>query len=250
MLAGVPLGLRKELFDAYRKIERNFRESRWEPSELNGGKLCEVVYSILNGHFTGNFPASASKPNNMVDACRALESAGATFPRSMRIQIPRMLVALYEIRNNRGVGHVGGEVNPNFMDAICVLHTAKWIMCELIRVFHNLSTEEAARVIDVLSDRELTLIWKINGVSRILDNSLSMTDKTLALLYGSTEGVHENDLTSFVEHSNKSIYRRDVLRRLHKKRLIEYDSISRTSVISPLGVRHVEEKILKQGWRD
>lgn len=47
----------------------------------------------------------------MVDACERLEQAPASkFPRSVRIQIPRVLIAFYEIRNNRGVGHVGGDV--------------------------------------------------------------------------------------------------------------------------------------------
>ena len=42
----------------FNKILRNFRERRWEPAELDGGKLCEIVYSILRGHVDGSFPAS------------------------------------------------------------------------------------------------------------------------------------------------------------------------------------------------
>src|SRR5262249_41243927 len=108
--AGIHDGLRTPLLAAFNEIMRNFRERRWEPSELNGGKLCEVVYSILRGHVDGKMPATPSKPKNMNDACRAIESdpKATAFPRAVRIQIPRMLVSLYEIRNNRGVGHVGG----------------------------------------------------------------------------------------------------------------------------------------------
>src|SRR5438876_337250 len=82
------------------KLARHYRESRWEPAELNGGKLSEIVYTILKGHVDGAFPATPSKPRNMVDACGALASANS-FPRAIRIQIPRIIVALYEIRNNR-----------------------------------------------------------------------------------------------------------------------------------------------------
>src|SRR6266404_7962974 len=100
--AGLPEALRKELLDAYQKIMRNFRERRWEPSELNGGKLCEVVYSILRGHVDGKMPARATKPKNMLLACQDLEKADATkVSRAVRIQIPRMLIALYEVRNSR-----------------------------------------------------------------------------------------------------------------------------------------------------
>lgn len=244
LLFAIPQAIRDELVEALNQVERNFKEHRWEPAELNGGKLCEVVYSILKGFVDNNFPSAASKPSNMVDACKFLEKAPLTIPRSIRIQIPRMLMALYEIRNNRGVGHVGGDVNPNHMDAVCVLQMSKWIVAELIRVFHDISTEDATRVVEALSDRELTLIWKINGVSRVLDNKLSMLDKTLVLLYSSTSGIFEQELVSSIEHSNASIYRRDILRKAHKKRLLEYDASTRLTTISPLGSKYVEENIL------
>ena len=131
VLDTLPEGLRKELLDAFNQIVKNFRERRWEPSELNGGKLCEVVYTILKGYGDGKYPAKAAKPKNMVLACQKLETEAAGAPRSIRIHIPRMPIALYEIRNNRNVGHVGGDVDPNHMDAVCVLQMAKWIMAEL-----------------------------------------------------------------------------------------------------------------------
>jgi hypothetical protein len=244
LLSAIPQTLRDELGNSFQNIERNFREGRWEPAELNGGKLCEVVYSILRGYVDGTYPSYASKPSNMVVACKALEESGGTFPRSIRIQIPRMLIALYEIRNNRGVGHVGGDVNPNHMDAVCVLQMSKWIMAELIRVFHNVTTGEAARFVDAMSDRELTLIWKINGISRVLNTSLSMLDKTLVLLYGAPSGLTESELIKSVEHSNASVYRRDVLRKAHKNRLIEYSPTTHVATISPRGSLRVENTIL------
>ena len=82
VLGAIPPGLRDPLVEEFNKILRNFRERRWEPTELNGGKLCEIVYSILAGHVDGSFPASPSKPRNMYDACKRLEQA-VGFPRSV-----------------------------------------------------------------------------------------------------------------------------------------------------------------------
>jgi len=59
------------------------------------------------------------------------------------VLIPRLLPVLYEIRNNRGVGHVGGDVDPNHMDAEAVQAMASWVMAELVRIFHGVKTEEA-----------------------------------------------------------------------------------------------------------
>jgi hypothetical protein len=49
------------------------------------------------------------------------------------------------------------------------------------------------------------------------------------------------NIFGFVEHSNASVFRRDVLRPAHKARLIEYDEGSGDVTISPLGIEHVEE---------
>jgi hypothetical protein len=244
ILGLLPDGLRSELLTAYSRIVKNYRETRWEPSELNGGKLCEVVYTILKGYVDGSFPARSTKPRNMVDACRALEQAPSTCPRSVRIQIPRMLIALYEVRNNRGVGHVGGDVNPNQMDATCVLQMSKWILSELVRLFHDVGTETASAAIETIVERIVPIVWEVDGKLRVLETSLTMREKTLILLYCHAESVGESDLVEWIEHSNASAYRRDVLRKSHKERLIEYNEATRMVTISPRGIEYVEETLL------
>lgn len=155
-----------------------------------------------------------------------------------------MIVALYEVRNNRNVGHVGGDVDPNHMDALCVLQMSKWIVAELVRVLHQMPVDDAAELVDALVDREVPLVWKVGDRKRVLDPKMSMKDKTLLLLHGSTGLVAEADLISWTEHSNPAVYRRDILRRAHKATLLEYDPDAKTVVISPNGVAYVEEKIL------
>lgn len=244
LLASLPAPLREELLAAYNQIVTNYRDGKWEPSELNGGKLCEVVYTILRGYVDGTFPAMSSKPANMVDACRALEQASATFPRSVRIQIPRMLIALYEIRNNRGVGHVGGEVNPNHMDATCVLYMSKWTLSELVRLFHNVNVETAEMAINTIAERVLPVIWRVGERLRILDTTITMKEKSLLLLYYNTRPLKERELFEWVEHSNASAYRRDVLRPLHHEKLVEYDESERLVHLSPKGIAQVETTVL------
>ena len=77
-------------------------------------------------------------------------------------------MALYEIRNNRNVGHVGGDVDPNHMDAVCVLQMSKWIVAELIRVLHQLPSTRPPRL-DALVEREVPLVWKVGGRKRVLE---------------------------------------------------------------------------------
>lgn len=244
ILGGLPATLREELIDEFNKIERYFREGRWEPAELDGGRLCEIVYSIVRGHIDGSMPARASKPRDMVTACRELEklpsSAG---PRSIRVQIPRLLLGLYEIRNNRDVGHVGAEVSSNHMDASLVLATAKWLVAELVRIFHQVDTATAASFVDALVERETPIVWKIEGRKRVLNPKLSMKKRMLLLLHATPTAVQEHELCEWSEHPTLSVFRRDVLRPAHAAKLIEYDSRTHLVHLSPLGGRYVEANL-------
>lgn len=240
VLGAVPTGLREPLVEEFNKILRNFRERRWEPTELNGGKLCEIVHSILAGHVDGSFPASPSKPRNMYEACKRLEQASA--PRSVRIQIPRMLIALYEIRNNRGVSHVGGDVDPNQQDSTVVVAMSQWIMAELVRVFHRIDLAAATAAVETLVQRTTPLIWKVNGSLRVLNPSLSARDKSLVVLY-SAGAMTAGALAAAIEYHNLSRFRNSVIGKAHAEKLLNLDPQTDEVVLSPLGIRYVETEI-------
>ena len=70
-----------------------------------------------------------------------------------------------------------------------------------------------------------------------------MKEKALILLYHEMGPVMEKDLVAWLDHSNASVFRRDVLRPTHRTRLIEYDQDAGTVEISPKGMRYVEENL-------
>src|SRR5258708_24730334 len=172
-LSAIPTGLRDPLITEYQNIVQNFLEQKWRPAELTGGLFSEIVYTILVGHARGTYAAKPSKPANFVNACRGLEN-NISVPRSFQILIPRMLPALYEVRNNRNVGHTGGDVDPNHMDSILVLSMCNWIMGELIRVYHNLSISEAQAVVDALAEIRTPIIWTSGNIKRGLNPNLKL----------------------------------------------------------------------------
>jgi hypothetical protein len=249
VLANVPSGLRDPLFQSYQEIATNFAEHRWEPAELNGGKFCEVVYTIIKSVVDGRYPAGPSKPRDMLLACRTLEGTPAdptrVGDRSLRVLIPRVLPSLYEIRNNRGVGHAGGDVNPNFMDATAVYGMASWTLAELVRIFHGCTTKEAQESVDALVERKIGLVWEFEDIKRVLDPQMKRDDQTLVLLYSRPAWVDEQTLLEWVEYSSKTAFRTNILEPLHKERYLEYDRRQRRARISPRGCAHVEQQILK-----
>jgi hypothetical protein len=244
LLGTLPPGLAGALLSEYRQIAQNYMEHRWSPAELSGGRFCEVVFAILDGHGKNSYPASPSKPPNFVSACRSLES-NAHVPRSFQILIPRLLPALYEIRNNRGVGHVGGDVDPNHMDANAVLSLASWIMAELIRVFHGLKTDEAQRAVDAIAERRTPLIWSDGDVRRILDTALPLKQQILLLTATSASEVQVKDLLRWTEYKDPGYFMR-LLRKMHKDRLLELSQKESLVQILPPGSSEVEATLAKQ----
>jgi hypothetical protein len=238
VLARLPMALRETQLKSYQEVMSNYLERRWEPSEL-----------VVSGALKGSFPPSASKPTNMLAACRSLENESAdpsrTGDRSLRLLIPRVLPVLYEVRNNRGVGHVGGDVDANHMDAEAVQATVSWVMAELVRIFHGVSTHEAQQTVDALTERKTPAIWDVEGVKRVLELGMSAKNQVLLLLHHSTGWVAVPDLLKWVDYSNGSAFRSKVLAPLHKGRLIEFDAQQGRARISPRGVLEVEGEILK-----
>jgi hypothetical protein len=241
--SGLPATLRDDLLSAFNEIVKNYRELRWEPAELNGGKLCEAVFTIVEGWLRdGNYPARAKKPSRFPQACLDLEQTYQHVPnsRSPRILIPRMMLGLYDIRNNRGVGHADGDVNPNHMDATAVLYTSKWLMAELVRLLHALSTAEAASVVDGLIEREVTLVWSSGATKRVLKPGMTYKEQTLLLLLTEPGEVAESELARWIEHPALSTYRNRILRPLHDQRFIEYNELTRSARLLPPGVTAAE----------
>jgi hypothetical protein len=153
---------------------------------------------------------------------------------------------MYSIRNKRGIGHVGGDVEANRIDSATLSRTADWVICELIRIYHGFSLEEAQDIVDSLAVRQLPDVWDVGGEKRVLIKGLTSSQEVLLLLYSSVESfVLAEDLCEWVEYSQKSMFRRNILKPLHKKRLIEYDEETEIVYISPLGVKEVEVSILK-----
>lgn len=246
LLSSIPAGLRDPLFKCLVEVRTNFAQRRWEPSELNGGKFCEVVYTILLGALKGSFPAKPSKPLRFAEACRALEGLPASAhpaDRSLRVLIPRVLVPLYEIRNNRGVGHVGGDVDPNHMDATVVLSMTNWVMAELIRIFHGASVDDAQASVESLVEKQLPNVWSVGTNRRVLTPGLKAADQALLLLYSENRPVSIADLIKWIEYSNPTVFRAKVLEPLHKQRRIEFDSDSGLVTLSPAGIHDVEGRI-------
>lgn len=130
------------------------------------------------------------------------------------------------------------------MDAELVLAMSKWIVAEMVRLFHNTDVKTATDAVDALVDRTLPAIWEVNGVKRVLDTRLSLTDQTLLLLYSEPSAITDKDLAKYLEQDRLANYRR-ILDRLHKTKAIEWNKATGAVTLSPLGRKDAEDRLLK-----
>ena len=249
-LSGIPRKFRTRICHSYSELKRRYSKAQydlaWDSSGLTVGKFCEAVLRFLEHELTGNNTPFGKHIPNFPGECHKLvrlpKSAGLE---SLRVIIPRALVFLYTVRGKRGIGHVGGDVEANAIDAAVIVRVCDWVLCEMIRVFHRLSLEEAQALVDAVSERNLPEVWEVRGKKRVLRTAMSYQEKALLLLYSEADvGVLTEDLFDWVEHPNLQDFRRRVLDALHKAKMIEWDRDSEIAYLSPLGVKHVEVDLL------
>jgi hypothetical protein len=245
-LSKIPTSFKERLLKTYIGLKNAYSEGSFDACGLRVGKFCEVFLRWLQYELTGKYVAFGSKIDNFTDECEKLAKAPKNSGHeSVRILIPRALNFLYTLRNKRGIGHEGGDVDANRIDSSVAVSAADWCMSELIRLKYSASLEEAQAICDAVIARKLPQIWEVSGKKRVLNQKLNYVQQTLLLLYSTPDtAVPAEDLLAWTEHSNSAIYKRDILRRLHAARLIEYDEEIQMVSISPQGIVKVESEIL------
>lgn len=244
-LENIPRVLRTKLITSYLKIKSDALENKYDAAGINAGKLCEVLIRILQKEVIGSYTPFKNSIGNMADECRKIITAqNQDISDSIKVILPRALIFLYTMRNKRGIGHIGGDIEANSIDTATITRTADWIVCELIRIFHKMPIEEAQDLIDSISIKSLPIIWEIAGKRRVLKDGLLAKHKALLLLYSdSNTAILTEDLCDWIEYS-PSMFANRVLNDLHKKRLIEYDKESELIYLSPKGAKFVEDELL------
>jgi hypothetical protein len=245
-LTRVPAKLRTRVIARYETLKREYLNGKYEGCGMAAGRFAEVMIRILQQELTGNHTAFGQQLRPFDQEAAALgQLPKAAGPDSLRIIMPRALAFLYTLRNKRGIGHEGGDVDANEIDAATCVRTADWCLSELIRVVHEISLEEAQALLDALAERELPHVWATAGVKRVLDPDLSAREQVLVLLYSDPQtAVPVEDLFAWVEYGRQDNFRTNVLRPLHRERLVEFDKDTNTVLLSPLGATETEAKVL------
>src|SRR5690606_18474770 len=154
-----PSDLVDALLKSYEDIKTNYILNKWEPSELNGGKFVEAATRMMQFACKGGvYTPIGTSIRNIFDELKSLEQTPSSILDSYKQHIPRCLGAIYNLRNRRGVAHLGVDINPNKADAYLIITIAEWILAELFRINYNIPLHDAQLIVESLISRKLELV--------------------------------------------------------------------------------------------
>ena len=227
-----PDEIAEALVDSYVRALGQFKNGNWQYFGNEVGQFVECARRIIEFEISGTTIHLSDKlPIFTERLLQTWETANPAALDEYRIVIPRILYAMYCIRNKRGMIHKS-SIDPNKMDAVFLLYNTKWVLAEICRLNTNQSFSDAEDAINAIMNRESSLIWNTGKSLRILDSSMKIPDQVLCLLYVKDNQL-DTELQNETEYSNSSRFK-TLLKELHKNRFIEYSEGS--CKLSPKGV--------------
>lgn len=214
-----------KLFESHQLLTEHYYLGRHRPCAMEAGRFAETSLRMLQQVLTGRYIPLGTHIVNFTDEVRKLEQLDkCKFKESLRIQIPRAIQVIFDIRNKRDIDHVGGDVDANFSDATLSLNTCNWVLTEFLRIYYTSDIQTAQQLVVSLVKVRIPLIQDFNGFLKILNPQLKLPEKILALLYyRSSDGAtidklnewlsrkfsvnHMNVTLDRLEHERAQIYR-------------------------------------------
>lgn len=237
----LPIELVDHLLLAYDKLRQYYFLGRHRPACLEAAFLAEIGIRLLQYITSGRYTPLTEQIQKIPEEVRKLAQTPATYNDSIRLIIPKVLQVVYDLRNKRNIGHIGGDVDENFADATLALNNCSWVLAELIRIYHTGNIDQAQKIVNSLVEIKLPLVQDFNGFLKVLDPELSLTNKILVVLHHrGNDGATTTELVKWL--GSKNVYKRSYelikLGHIHKE---ESDDKYR---ITYAGEKHLLEVVL------
>lgn len=232
------------LFESYQLAYEGYYRGKYRPCSLECGRFAEVALRMLQEITTSVYtPLGTSIPNFSNEVMEIQRTDKTKFPQSIRIQIPRTLQVIYDVRNKRDVGHVGGDIDANFSDSTLSLTSCSWVLTEFLRIYYTSDIKTAQELVNSLVKIKIPLIQDFNGFLKMLKPNLSLPKKIMAYLYyRASEGATVAELNQWLSHRIRKDNMDVTLRRLeHERAFIHRDNDH--CYITDTGMEYVEENI-------
>ena len=140
------------------------------------------------------------------------------------MHIPRALRVVYDIRNKRDAAHLADGIDPNLQDATLVVSVIDWILAEFVRLYHNVSPNEAQGIVQSIVTRTIPAVEDFDGHLKVLNPKLKANEYCLLLLYHrDRQGATLEELGGWVQPKMRRNLRRTLGSLVHGKSYVHYD---------------------------
>src|ERR1035437_6988498 len=243
LAASLPPKLVDELLEAHAETKRNLYLGGLRLSAVEGGGFCEAAFRLLEQITQGTFTPIGTQLNSEGTIQKLEKLPKGSHSDAVRIHIPRALRLVYDIRNKRDAAHLADGIDPNLQDATMVTAVLDWVLAEFIRLYHNVTADEAQQLVRQIVTRLSPVIQDFNGFPKVLKPNLAVSDHCLVIMYQrGDQGCTFAEMESWVRPSMRANLGR-TLRRLHEgKDLAHFDGDR--YYITQLGQREVEARHL------
>lgn len=123
----------ERLLNHYQSMHGRVEQGEYDEAGTHIGNFCENMVNILRD-MMGESVEPRPSVGTFVDHSTS-GSIGGGEPHSIRIQVPRVLRAAYDIRNNRDSVHVNLQVPVNRADTQAGISMCSWMLAEILRVY-------------------------------------------------------------------------------------------------------------------
>ncbi len=232
------------IVDSYTEMQQRFFAGDWQPSELDGGRLCEAVARAIYQLDSGTITHS-QLPKEL---CEKLEDEANVRPHKLdakaRRHIARCIMLVYKFRSDRGSVHISPEYSANEMDSILMVHAGKWIFAEFLRLAWNGDRKVIAETIADIIQLEHSLIHELDGTPLILDQSVSAPEEVLLLLNHAEVHKLSKDKVTELARNNTPKSVGVAISRLTTSNEIRLTGIAGEVALTPKGQKRVIEKVI------
>lgn len=235
--------LARAAVESYVDQQRRFISGDHGPADLNGGRLCEAVSRCL-------LQMDTSKTNHRLlpgkireilldDKRQHLLSAGD------RKHISKVIETVYKFRSDRGAVHISPDYSANFMDSTLVIHAAKWILAEFLRLALKQEREVVAEMIARIVQLEHALVHELRGAPLVLVEGIPATDEVLLLLaHAEGNQMSRADLRRFASQQNPGTVSAATSRLINERDVRPLPGDPKVVALTPKGEKRVREILM------
>jgi hypothetical protein len=230
--------------ESYVEMQQRFLAGDWQPSELDGGRLCEAIARGVYELDTDTVTHS-QLPKEL---CEKIEDdknpAAHKITLHERTHICKAISLVYKFRSARGSVHISPIYKADYMDSMLMVHAGKWMFAEFLRLAWNKDKTVIAETIAQIVQLEYSLIHELDGTPLVLDSGVSAPAELLLLLnHAENHRLPKEELVRQAKNNApKSLG--VAVSRLLKENEIRYTGSAGEVALTPKGQKRVIEKII------